>query len=172
MVDPIAVAEQIVNLALFINDQIQEVKYFKEQSRRLLFQIDQITPSLESLVKMKDDKEKLQQKMQQDTPEATAFVKSLDHMLQVMTEIKEFTTKLEGKGQLAKMKSKDKYKGKFEDFEHRLNVLQNSLMLGVITEVKKDTDKDGGTEESRTVDGQYTDEGKGTVLSKCQYIHK
>ncbi|XP_072027203.1 uncharacterized protein [Amphiura filiformis] len=138
MVDPIAIAEQIVGLGLYIHRTVEEIKNFKKYAERLLFRIDQIKPSLQVLVDMKAEKEEIQK----DIPRIAAFAKSLEEMLQLMEEVKVFTEGLKGKGKLDKMKEKGKIKEQFEKFDFKLEVLQGSIMFGVLTEVKKDVDND------------------------------
>ena len=139
MVDPIAIAEQIIGIGLYIKRTIDEVKHFKKHAERMLFRVNQIMPSLQVLANMKSKREELNA-LQKDESRLLVFAESLEKMLHLVEQVKDFSEELKGMKYMDKIKDNNKIKAKFEDLDWKLGVLQDSILFGVLTEVKKEVE--------------------------------
>ena len=137
MVDPIAIAEKIIEIGLFINQRIQEVEAFKDLAEELMFRVKQITPALEVLKNMKSQREELDA-AQKSEPKLAVFAQSLDDMLSLIKEVQTFTEGLKGMNKFNQMRKKVKIEDEFKRLDRRLDILLGSIHLGVLTDVKRD----------------------------------
>ena len=137
MVDPIAIAEKIIEIGLFINQRIQEVEAFKDLAEELMFRVKQITPALEVLKNMKSQREELDA-AQKSEPKLAIFAQSLDDMLSLIKEVQTFIEGLKGMNKFNKMIKKVKIEDEFKRLDRRLDILLGSIHLGVLTDVKRD----------------------------------
>ena len=137
MVDPIAVAEKIIDIGLFIHQTIQEVDAFKDQAEELMFRVDQITPALNVLKDMKSKKKELDA-AQRSEPKLAVFAQSLNHMLNLIREVQTFTESLKGMSKFQQVRRKGKIEDEFKRLDRRLDILLGSIQLGVLTDVRKE----------------------------------
>ena len=137
MVDPIAIAEKIIQVGVFIRQTIQEVEAFKDLAEELMFRVKQITPALNVLKDMKGQKKELHA-AQKSEPKLAIFAQSLDDMLSLIIEVKIFTERLKGMTKFQQVRKKGKIEDEYNRLDRRLGILLDSIQLGVLTDVKKE----------------------------------
>ena len=137
MVDPIAIAEKIIQLGAFIRQTIQEVEAFKDLAEELMFRVRQITPALNVLKDMKGQKEELAAAQNRE-PKLAIFAQSLDDMLSLIIEVKAFTERLKGMSKFQQVRKKGKIEDEYNRLDRRLDILLGSIQFGVLTDVRKE----------------------------------
>ena len=137
MVDPIAIAEKIIEIGFFIHETIDKVEAFKDVAEELMFRVKQITPALNVLKNMKGQKKELDAAQKRE-PKLAAFAQSLNDMLNLIEEVKTFTESLKGMSKFQQVRKKGKIEGEFKRLDRRLDILLESIQLGVLTDVRKE----------------------------------